>query len=54
MIVVKTWVTLKEKDYPKRWEYDGKGYRSKQTIWEGWFLLGFIPVFVKSINVKYF
>lgn len=38
----------------RKGKYTVDGYNLKITYWQGWFLLGFIPVLIKPFCVKKF
>jgi hypothetical protein len=46
MIVEKKWITNKR-------IYSLPGYRYKESKWTGWFLFGFIPLFIRCDSVTY-
>lgn len=35
----------------KRWQIYKEGLRT--TYWEGWFFLGFIPIYIRQTNDRY-
>lgn len=53
MIIKRGWVTTKTRDGAKRFKIDGEIYRYCTRKWEGWFLFGFIPLYIKQISVGY-
>ena len=55
MIVHKIWTTRKTYDYfsTKTFKYGSGGFKTRERHWEGYFLLGIIPLFIKNVQTKY-
>jgi len=51
MIVQKMWTTRKEKKYG--FVYDGRTWDVRDTSWEGYFLFGILPLFVRATKAFY-
>ena len=52
MIINKIWSTEKRGQW-NSFRHRGKCYDTRSREWEGWFLLGIIPLYVKNLNTFY-
>lgn len=46
MIVKYLWTTENKKRFPS-----GMIYEHKTKLWEGWFLFGFIPLYIRNYKI---
>ena len=55
MIIHKIWTTRKSYrwDSGKYFKYGVGLYHTRERHWEGFFLLGIIPLYIKNTNTKY-
>ena len=52
MIVHRMWTTRKVGNWDK-YLVDGLYFSTKESYWSGWFLFGFIPLYIKNIENRY-
>jgi hypothetical protein len=52
MIVTKIWTTTKRGKW-NTFHFEGRFYSTKESHWEGWFLFGVIPLFIRNTKSIY-